>query len=307
MAEPRNAQHILVMNSAEGQLQFLLAREQVETAASAELLCSQVWHAPSQGAELLTPALQAALQQLRLSPADIGRIACVRGPGSFTGLRLVIATAAGLARAVGAVQAGIDYLPLLAAGAASRILPVLGDIDSFWVLTHARKELVHMQGFSATAAADGEKDFSRLHEGRKIIPLTEILVCSPEKAVEVIRGKAGLQGRPVLLGSGLTRNRQAIASLFGLPSGTGVPQSASDAVKVGSPTRAVLLPATYDHPDMETLLRAAEKADYTDSDVLPLYARPSDAEENLENIAASLGLDPAGAREKLDQLTGNTR
>ncbi len=44
-------------------------------------------------------------------------IACVRGPGSFTGLRLVLSSVLGLHKAWGTPLAGIDYLPLLAQGA----------------------------------------------------------------------------------------------------------------------------------------------------------------------------------------------
>lgn len=309
MAEPRTAQHTLIMNAAEGQLQFMLVRRQ-EDAAAPEILCSQVWHAPSQGAELLTPALQAALHQLALSPTNINRIACVRGPGSFTGLRLVIATAAGLARAVGALQAGIDYLPLLAASAASRIFPAVKPPSSIWVLTHARKQLVHMQGFSLMREAADEKESPWLGEDDRLLPLTGILVCSPEQAVTIIQEKTEKYedvGCPVLLGSGLTKNRQAIAGLFGLPSGAVTRKNATEpAGAEKNAAGAVLLPACYDQPDMEALLHAAEKADYSPDDVPPKYARPSDAEENLENIASSLGLDPSKAREKLARLTGNT-
>jgi phage terminase small subunit len=52
------------------------------------------------------------------------------------------------------------------------------------------------------------------------------------------------------------------------------------------------------------LLRAASLADFARSDVEPLYARPSDAEENIERIACTLGLDPAEARRQMAELTG---
>ena len=71
----------LIMNASEGRIQFVLEQE-------GSLACAQEWSAPSKGTELLTPALADAFQRLGIMPSDISRIACVAGPGSFTGLRL---------------------------------------------------------------------------------------------------------------------------------------------------------------------------------------------------------------------------
>lgn len=155
------ASHLLVLNAAEGRIQTVVAcpvgeLERYGTPAPSTdpdrdggyvVRCAQSWHAPSQGAELLTPILRELCARLRITPADIGKIAVVRGPGSFTGLRLALATASGLARATGAVLTGIDYLPLLAASAMWRMGPAAVPGRLLWVLTHARKRLVHAQGF----------------------------------------------------------------------------------------------------------------------------------------------------------------
>ena len=83
----------LIMHASEGRIQFVL--EQVGS-----LACAQEWSAPSKGTELLTPALADAFQRLGIMPSDISRIACVAGPGSFTGLRLALTTAAAFCRAI---------------------------------------------------------------------------------------------------------------------------------------------------------------------------------------------------------------
>lgn len=309
--------HCLCLNAAEGLLHLIIARQEAGGPTAFTLRCSQAWHAPSQGAELLAPALADALARLDLVPGDIRRIACVRGPGGFTGLRLALATAAGLARATGAEQAGIDYLPLLAYSACRR----LGGFAEthggkwekrpdareerrerpVWVLTHARRNLIHMQGFSLPASRDwrGAEPFSAP------TPLTDILVCPPREAALLVRarweeGQDG-PGRPVLLGSGLSRNHEAIAAALavGAEDAQRLPEDGGRA-----PERMpLLLPPDFDHPLPEALLELAANTAHTSGDIEPLYVRPADAEENLERIALSLGLDPDKARAKLAALT----
>ncbi len=270
---------LLVLNAAEGRLQFLLARLDGEGGPPL-LLAAQDWHAPSQGAELLTPALSHTLERLRLSPRQISRIACVRGPGSFTGLRLALSTAAGLSRATGAAQAGLDYLPLLAEQAARLYAPTRFLRErTLWVCTHARRNLVHVQGFSVDETTAGES-----RDALSLAP-PAVLPVQPEA-----EGAASLApyihehgaGDPVFVGSGRTRNYDAVRELF---------------------PDAVQLPGTLDHPSPAALLHAAHHAMYSTSDIAPLYIRASDAEENLPRIAEKLGLDPREAEQRLQELT----
>ncbi|MDR1359435.1 MAG: tRNA (adenosine(37)-N6)-threonylcarbamoyltransferase complex dimerization subunit type 1 TsaB, partial [Deltaproteobacteria bacterium] len=227
---------LLIINAAEASLHFVLARW-----TPLSLLCSQTWRLPSQGAEILAPALGQALSALRLAPSDLSRIACVRGPGSFSGLRLALVTAAGLARSTSAAQAGLDYLPLIAAQGAefwpdkessaadagrSGGNPGAGDPgadgpcagggglsltaknadsasaetmdgDVFWVLTRARKGVVHLQGFARAGSG----------EGAKLQATGGILALPLEEAARVMAGRRDCpSGRALLLGSGLTEN-----------------------------------------------------------------------------------------------------
>jgi tRNA threonylcarbamoyl adenosine modification protein YeaZ len=309
-----NGGHCLCLNTAEGLLQVVIARREPGVAAW-RLLRAETRHAPSQGVELLTPVLASALADLGLAPGALDRIACVRGPGGFTGLRLALSTAAGLSRATGALCAGIDYLPLLAHSARRRLdgmpdaqhghpdtpAPREGAERTLWVITHARSRLTHLQGFAVSAGQDcGE----RVPMPR---PLTDIVALTPEEAALAIRARreascdAGRSAAPPLvLGSGLSRHRAAFTAAL---QDNGA-RRATDAAgrQCAAP---LLLPPDFDHPLPESLAEMAARLDYAPGDIEPLYARPPDAEDNLERIARSLGLDPEKARDKLTALTKN--
>jgi tRNA threonylcarbamoyl adenosine modification protein YeaZ len=92
---------------------------------------------------LLPPAAQGCLQEAALTVRDLGRIVCVRGPGTFTGVRVSLAFGLGLGKGAGVPLAGLNYLPLLAQG----VLPLLQ--GRVWILAYARRDLVYMQGFAA--------------------------------------------------------------------------------------------------------------------------------------------------------------
>jgi tRNA threonylcarbamoyladenosine biosynthesis protein TsaB len=69
--------------------------------------------------ETLTPALQHLLDQVDLVPTDLGVVAVDVGPGLFTGLRVGVAAAKGLAQALGIGVVGATSLDILTAGAAA--------------------------------------------------------------------------------------------------------------------------------------------------------------------------------------------
>jgi len=92
--------------------------------------------APRRHSEVLHPAIARAFQDLWWKPSEAGPdllgIAVTVGPGSFTGLRIGIAAATGLACAWGLPVAGISSLAVLAAAAATRgnpgaVAPPAGD------------------------------------------------------------------------------------------------------------------------------------------------------------------------------------
>jgi tRNA threonylcarbamoyladenosine biosynthesis protein TsaB len=93
-------------------------------------------------AEALMPMIARVMERARLAFAEIDRVAVTTGPGSFTGLRVGIAAARGIALAAGKSAVGLTTLAAYAAPfiAADDSLPVVVAID-------ARHEQVYLQVF----------------------------------------------------------------------------------------------------------------------------------------------------------------
>ncbi len=202
------------------------------------------------------------------APQRLKGIACVRGPGSFTGLRLVLSTVLGLHKAWGTPLAGIDYLPLLARGAGARH----GEI--VWALTYSRNRQVYAQSFRTEGDIGG-------------------IVCKPLAPPEAyeIKTVAALvratQGPSCILGSGLRKNFDFFSERF-----ADCPQH-------------TLLPDVFDAPSSSLLLQAAAECEYAAAPIVPLYLRASDAEDNIVSIAKKHGFDPEKAVQVLTERTND--
>ena len=254
----------LVLNAAEGRLQIVLAD-------GLAIICTQDWAASRRGTELLSPALERMFSGLRLRFADLERIACVRGPGSFTGIRLVLSTAAALARVSGALLAGLEYMQALAMGVCVFLAEQHvqhAPSRRIWVLTHARRDLAHAQVF---APGRGEA-----------LPLamSELELLSPEQCLRRMREQVQDGMSLWATGSALARH-QAFTALPGL---------------------ACCTSARFREPFPEDLLLLARHAEYSRRDIEALYIRPCDAVENLDSIVARRGEDPVPARIRLESL-----
>ena len=178
--------YTLAMNGSEARLQIAVGR-------ASELIFSQEWFTPRQGMQVLIPALMDGLSRMGLTLENISKIAVVRGPGSFTGVRLVLSSALGLALPRRIPMAGIDYLPLLAEPAQLTGTPN----TSLWAVTHARKGQVHLQGFVC-------KDSTPM-------AITKPLPATLEEAAEMI---ASFSDSPLLLGSGIRKNMSFFEEKF---------------------------------------------------------------------------------------------
>ena len=78
------------------------------------VLAEETWHAQRRHAEELFPTIERLLGHTRTPLASLDRVAVATGPGSFTGLRVAIAAAEGIARGTGAALVGVSTLDVLA-------------------------------------------------------------------------------------------------------------------------------------------------------------------------------------------------
>ncbi|MDE5832304.1 MAG: tRNA (adenosine(37)-N6)-threonylcarbamoyltransferase complex dimerization subunit type 1 TsaB [Desulfovibrio sp.] len=130
----------LILNACEGVLQIGLTNDEIP-------LCFEEWRAPGRATEILAPALKEICERTGIKPRDFRRIACVAGPGSFTGIRLILTTAAALRRTSAAQLAGLNYLQALATTAS--IWRGLLYPARIRVITRARRDLVCYQEYIA--------------------------------------------------------------------------------------------------------------------------------------------------------------
>jgi tRNA threonylcarbamoyladenosine biosynthesis protein TsaB len=147
-------------------------------------------HDPAPGerpahATALLALVDEALAAAGLAPADLRRIGVGTGPGSFTGLRIGLATARGLAQGTGLPLAPVGSLDALAAGAAEAAGPegaVLAVID----------------------AGRGEGFASAFRAGRR---LDEPAALGPEALMAAAARLAASPETPLAVGGGAVRFR----------------------------------------------------------------------------------------------------
>ena len=211
----------LALNCAEERIQVVLGTDQ-GLMFSEEILC------PGQSIRHLPTAIERALRVHGLAVKDLAGIACVRGPGSFTGLRIAHATMYGLARPFSIPMAGLEY-PTILAGQAAPL--VHGEI---WVLTYARKAQVYIQGFAGG------------------LPLGPIRPLPVYEAQALLRVRSS---NPHLLGSGVRKNPE----LQELPGSTILPPS------LDTPMPTILLQAACAASYSTTACMESSEIDSLDS------------------------------------------
>jgi tRNA threonylcarbamoyl adenosine modification protein YeaZ len=97
-------------------------------------------------AEVLMSVIDDVMQTSRLDYDDLDRLAVTVGPGNFTGVRIGIATARGMALALGIPAIGITTLEAIASAAVEHLGAAAGGIA---VANDARRGELYVQRFSA--------------------------------------------------------------------------------------------------------------------------------------------------------------
>lgn len=139
-------------------------------------------HRPMQAghAEALAPMVVDVLAEAGLAPAALGRIGVTIGPGTFTGLRVGLAFARALGRALECPVLGVTTLAALAAGAARR-RPGAG---AYLAAIDARREEIYVQLFAGD-----------------LTPLTESVLL-PVQALELVAAALDPTDRLIAAGTG---------------------------------------------------------------------------------------------------------
>ncbi len=196
--------------------------------------------------ETLTPALEHLLAQVGLAPADLGVVAVDVGPGLFTGLRVGVAAAKGLAQSLGIGVVGATSLDILTAGASGA-----GHRGLVLACVDARRAEVFaaVRELSDTGAVVAE-------------PIAPALFAPADLVVAL----DGLGGAPVLAaGDGALRYRDVLEAAPGVE---------SVAPTLSFPPPAALLGLALERIE-------AGESPVEPGRVVPLYMREADATSNF--------------------------
>ncbi len=196
--------------------------------------------------ETLTPALEHLLERVGLVPGDLGIVAVDIGPGLFTGLRVGVAAAKGLAQALGIGVVGATSLDILTAAAAEA-----GQSGFVLACVDARRGEV----FAAV------RDLDR--GGETVAELLEPALWAPG---ELAAALGRLAEAPVYaVGDGAQRYREALSNASG--------------VRIVAPALSFPPPPTLLRLALERLERGEAPVD--PASVVPLYMREADARSNF--------------------------
>jgi tRNA threonylcarbamoyladenosine biosynthesis protein TsaB len=176
-----------------------------------QLLVEASFDLPRTPTDWLLPALDDMLGRAKIERARIDGVVVVRGPGSFTGLRVGLASAKGLALGLGVPMVGVSSLQTLAMQLPHPAMPVCAMLD-------ARKKEVYTALYS--------------WQGGQPRPLSAERVCAPEALL------AELDEDTLFIGSGAMVYRTLIVRELGerahfAPDFLNLPRAAAAAALAG--------------------------------------------------------------------------
>ena len=121
-------------------------------------------------AQTLLEDVDALLRQAGAHPTDIRRLAVGIGPGSFTGVRIGLAVARGLALSLGVEGAGVSTLEALAAGAPGAVPVIDAKRREVFALLDGEPAVLHPEDLAVVPGAvcigDGAVRYRALLEER---------------------------------------------------------------------------------------------------------------------------------------------
>lgn len=193
----------------------------------------------------LMPMVEAAFAATGLTVQDMDRIAVVTGPGSFTGVRIGVSTAKGLAHGAGKPCVAVDALEAMAAG--------VGEFSGIICpIQDARAGQVYGAAFSA-----GEARPDRLMED------------TPLKVEEYVAAIQSMGDRFLFLGDGMPVQKAKLQALLG------------DTAVFAKPQQALLRPAAVAY--LGSL--ATEEMDYLELMPMYLRAPNAERNKRLTEAA----------------------
>ncbi len=222
------------------------------------LVASHDFAAPRAAMSGLLPAVSALLAKTGVSLDDVMQVVVGRGPGSFTGVRIGVATAKGFAHGLGVPLFGVGTLDAIAWGIPSGYEGTLG------VLGDAMRGEVYPALFDVAEGADGRVVRRRAPDH----------VAKPDVAAAEW---ARLGERMLLAGNGLAKYADTFVATLGAAATLAAAES-------WAPTGVGLLRA------FEASCRGGALVGGAPGVVLPVYTRVSDAEEAER---ARAGIAPA--------------
>jgi tRNA threonylcarbamoyladenosine biosynthesis protein TsaB len=187
-------------------------------------------------AEILMPLVDRVARAARLTPSNLDIVAVATGPGGFTGIRVGLAAAHGIALAAGARLVGVTSFAAVAAAARRRDETV--GASALLVVLDSRRDDLYAQLFAADC----------------VTALAAPVALPPDR---LARHVAGLTGGAALLIAGDCTELAAAALGREQPVSV-LPDSAPDALGVAAAALAILRNGAPDGP------------------VRPLYLRPPD-------------------------------
>lgn len=143
------------------------------SAKNEDKICTSIYDIGMRQSEILIPSIDYVIEKVGLEKSELDYIAITIGPGSFTGLRLVISAAKALQLAFNIPVYGISSLEIYSFEFANFNLPILSCID-------AKKDCFYasLNNNSKIILEDGDWPVEKIISATKKIK--ELIICGPD-------------------------------------------------------------------------------------------------------------------------------